>query len=109
MKKSMKMSGGKIAIIAMLVILAIIIIALMYDYYNCQNALEGCDYAWWRFWLPKAEEYRRRRRATLRKRSYYTTRPPIAPMPPVPDTAGTNQIISPYVVRDLRGSGFRMY
>jgi hypothetical protein len=109
MKKSMKMSGGKIAIIAVLAILAIIIIALMYDYYRCENSNNGCEPAIWRFWMPKdnsKSNYRTQRRAY---RSRYTIRPPIAPSPPIPSTGGTNDFISPYVSRDLKGSGFRMY
>jgi hypothetical protein len=116
MKKSMKISGGKIAIIVALVMLALLIIGMMYDYYSCPDTTDGCKKKFWRFWMPKEEAYRRRKsyKAKFVKRSRYNMRPPEAPMPPIPSTAGSNQIISPYVMdsivqRNLRGVGSKRY
>jgi hypothetical protein len=110
------MSGGKIAIIGVLVVMALVIIGLMIDYYNCQNSDDGCDQKWWRFWMPKNEGYRRKKHRRVRLSSYttrapmqtagYTIRPPRAPEPPIASTAGTNPILP--VPRMLKGSGYRM-
>jgi len=110
MKSKMKpMSGGKIAIIGVLVVMALVIIGLMIDYYNCQNSTDGCDKAWWRFWMPTpgTSGYRvRSSRVSPYKVAGYTIRPPRAPEPPIASTAGTNPILP--VPRMLKGSGYRM-
>jgi hypothetical protein len=100
MKSKMKLSGPKIAMIAILVILVIIIIGFMIDYYRCKISTTPCKAAWWR---PKTEPYRMAK--PKRVRSTYTLRPPVAVMPPIPSTAGSNPIISPYVTRSLTGVG----
>lgn len=102
------MSGAKIAIVGVLVVMALVIIGLMIDYYGCQNSEDGCDKKWWRFWMPSNdsnEGYRRRKHRSARISSY-TPRPARAPEPPIASTAGTNPILP--VPRMLKGSGYRM-
>ena len=112
-KKTPGMSGGKIAIIVIMLILAIIIGLLIFDYYRCKNATTPCTKKFWRFWMPSTTStsaYSRRPHPILRDIvSPYTIRPPVAVMPPIPSTAGSNEIISPYVVeRNLEGKGSKM-
>jgi hypothetical protein len=115
-KQTPGMSGGKIAVIVIMAVLAIIIGLLIFDYYRCKNAKTPCTKKYfWRFWMPtpaKTSPYSRRLHPILNTvHSPYARRPPMGQMPPIPSTAGTNEIIEPYtdiVDRKLQGTRAKM-
>lgn len=114
-KQTPGMSGGKIAVIVIMVILLVMVGLLIFDYYRCKGATTACTKKFWRFWMPsttKTSPYSRRPHSILQDiHSPYTRRPPMGTMPPVPSTAGSNEIIEPYtdiVERKLKGNGSKM-